>query len=504
MGQKQRALLEILDELRIHPLMTLGFSLFWMWVWMVVQRSFLNIEGFVAADSNTPKWVVSLTAYGVTFLVMGLLYWFKRLTPRSVNYLIIFSATTSFGVITCAIFSYYPTSNATVTTALLVVGALIMGAGTACLHMEWGRMFSRLGPRKTILHGTFGTFGAMLLVSIMFFLPSIATWVILTLLPLCCVTTIILQRRSLSIAGSEATQTRLNIPWRFLCTSFIQGTAFGILQSILLIVEGSTATTIISVVGSLIGAMTLFFVVFLFRLDFNQLMYHVGFVILASSFALMAAAGSLFIGGRLLNAIGYRFIDILMWALCTYLVKQRELPTNWVFAVTTGALIIGQVFGAFIGSLVRNTPTMQQTDLGLLSVFMVFIILAGALFMSNKNNLQKGWGMIRPGAGDGLNDDFQVACALATDGFELTPRELEVFELLAQGNSKSYISEKLFLARETVKTHTRNLYRKMSLHSQEELIALVLRQVDGSRVPLVFPDKPERGKCKWLQRHEGD
>jgi DNA-binding CsgD family transcriptional regulator len=47
---------------------------------------------------------------------------------------------------------------------------------------------------------------------------------------------------------------------------------------------------------------------------------------------------------------------------------------------------------------------------------------------------------------------------------------------LAQGHNKLVISQRLFLSTETVKTHTRNIYRKMDLHSQEGLIALVAAQ----------------------------
>ncbi|MDR1082338.1 MAG: LuxR C-terminal-related transcriptional regulator [Coriobacteriales bacterium] len=482
MNPRQKAFREALGELRAHPLITLGFSLFWTWVWLVVQSSFLNAEGFLKAIPIMSKWVIPLAAYGITFLVLGLLYRLKRFMPQSTGYLVSFSIVTTFGVLTCAIFSYYPTSDTTVTVTLLIIGALIMGAGTSCLHMEWGRLLGRLGPRKTIIHGASGTFGAALLIFFVSRLPDEFAWLILALLPLCCVITIILQRRKFSAGEMANEQAQLIIPWRFLCTSFIQGTAFGILQAILPITEGATVTTSISGLGSLIGALALFLVVFLFRLDFNQLMYHVGFVILAASFMLMAAAGSLFTGGWLLNVIGYRFIDVLMWALCVYLVKQRDLPTNWVFAITTGALLIGQVFGALVGFFAHNVFGGQQGDLEILSVFMVFVILAGALFMSSKNNLQKGWGMIRPGSGDESGDDFRVACALVTDGFELTPREFEIFELLAQGHNKAYISERLFLSKETVKTHTRNLYHKMSLHSQKDLIALTSKQLHEEQI----------------------
>jgi DNA-binding CsgD family transcriptional regulator len=481
MRQSRRILTATLKELKTHPLIPLGFALFWFWVWTIVQSSFLNSGHVFEAIPGVMRWVVPLAAYGLTFLVLGFLYYFKRLAPQSTTYLLAFSITTSFGVVACTIFTHFPTTDSMVTTLLLVTGALVAGAGTACLHVEWGRLFGRLGARKTIIHGTFGTLGAMALILIALFLPDSLVCILVALLPPCCCACIIHQRRRMVTAGEKVTVSGLYIPWRFLCTSCIQGTAFGILQSVLHVAQGAVTTTLISVAGCLVGTIALFLVVFFFRLDFNQLMYQIGFVILALSFVFMATAGSLFTSGWLLTAVGYRFVDILMWALCAYLIKPRGLPTNWVIPVTACALIAGQVFGALAGAFVQDAFDGQHGSLYLLSVSMIFIILTGALLMSNRNNVQKGWGMIRPGDSDEQGADFAVLCALVTDGFELTPRESEVFVLLAQKHNKTSISKKLFLSTETVKTHTRNIYRKMGLHSQQDLIALITNQIQHDR-----------------------
>ncbi|MEG1827668.1 MAG: hypothetical protein RR218_10465 [Gordonibacter sp.] len=43
------------------------------------------------------------------------------------------------------------------------LGGLLMGAGTACLHVEWGCALGDLGSGATILHGVIGTVIAALL-----------------------------------------------------------------------------------------------------------------------------------------------------------------------------------------------------------------------------------------------------------------------------------------------------------------------------------------------------
>ena len=45
--------------------------------------------------------------------------------------------------------------------------------------------------------------------------------------------------------------------------------------------------------------------------------------------------------------------------------------------------------------------------------------------------------------------------------------------LIAQGRSKTYIAEQLYLSENTVRTHAKNAYAKMGVHSKQALIDLV-------------------------------
>ena len=76
-----------------------------------------------------------------------------------------------------------------------------------------------------------------------------------------------------------------------------------------------------------------------------------------------------------------------------------------------------------------------------------------------------------PGADAGA----RAAAALALFAQErgLTAREREIFELLARGHSGKSIMERLTISGNTVKTHTRHIYHKCNVHSQQELIDLV-------------------------------
>jgi LuxR family maltose regulon positive regulatory protein len=53
----------------------------------------------------------------------------------------------------------------------------------------------------------------------------------------------------------------------------------------------------------------------------------------------------------------------------------------------------------------------------------------------------------------------------------LSPRELEVLHLIAQGLSNREIGERLFLALDTVKGHNRNIFDKLQVRSRTEAVA---------------------------------
>lgn len=65
--------------------------------------------------------------------------------------------------------------------------------------------------------------------------------------------------------------------------------------------------------------------------------------------------------------------------------------------------------------------------------------------------------------------------------YRLTEREADVLLLLARGYSQHGIAARLDVSDNTVRTHLRNLYRKLQIHSRQEAIELVELQRDGTR-----------------------
>lgn len=70
-------------------------------------------------------------------------------------------------------------------------------------------------------------------------------------------------------------------------------------------------------------------------------------------------------------------------------------------------------------------------------------------------------------------DQASLRREAVSNRFGLTPRETDVFELLAQGRTVGVIREKLYISLNTARFHTKNVYAKLGVHSQQELIDLV-------------------------------
>jgi|SRR5215218_7454287 len=78
--------------------------------------------------------------------------------------------------------------------------------------------------------------------------------------------------------------------------------------------------------------------------------------------------------------------------------------------------------------------------------------------------------------------------SLGIEGSDLlTPREAEVLELLQDGATNAQIAHRLSIGIETVRTHARNIYRKLGIASRRELARLARQEpvvVDDDRRPV--------------------
>ena len=106
--------------------------------------------------------------------------------------------------------------------------------------------------------------------------------------------------------------------------------------------------------------------------------------------------------------------------------------------------------------------------------------LAATMILFSEKELSSRWGVSFLGE-DGAAGDRAIVkkqelanrCQELARSYGLSPREEEVLLLLAQRKTVGSIERELFIANGTAKTHIRHIYRKLDIHSRDELSDLL-------------------------------
>ncbi|BDE97877.1 helix-turn-helix domain-containing protein [Raoultibacter timonensis] len=81
----------------------------------------------------------------------------------------------------------------------------------------------------------------------------------------------------------------------------------------------------------------------------------------------------------------------------------------------------------------------------------------------------------KPDPIDRSGNSWEQACELIADTYKLSPREREVFGMLAHGRNVKFIKDSLFISENTAKTHKYRIYRKLEVSTHQELLDHVER-----------------------------
>ena len=70
-------------------------------------------------------------------------------------------------------------------------------------------------------------------------------------------------------------------------------------------------------------------------------------------------------------------------------------------------------------------------------------------------------------------DAIVEQCEAVSSRYRLSSREEEVLVELARGRTIASIAETLTVSENTIKAHTKSIYRKLGVHTREELLSCV-------------------------------
>ena len=157
--------------------------------------------------------------------------------------------------------------------------------------------------------------------------------------------------------------------------------------------------------------------------------------------------------------IGFGMVSCQMLPLYN-LVVMKSYPSKYIAPTTIGLALVAVLVQSGIVEVFRTTPTMLYLIYAIIMVALVVIYLQiEPFFLCTLNRKTEEKEQERK---EELLDI-------------LTKREKEVVELITYGYSNGDIAKMLFISEHTVKDHTKNIYRKMEVHSRFELAAKVNR-----------------------------
>lgn len=196
-------------------------------------------------------------------------------------------------------------------------------------------------------------------------------------------------------------------------------------------------------------------------------------------------------------------LDLVLWLLLCDMAHRKGVPFVPLF------LVYGLFFHtvswalsyAVVPSLAGNALGFEAVDGGMyiaafsFGIVALFVLLTGcmvafsdkALTMVSVWSADASWltdnpidGGAQIGGAKASPTELRERCIekLVEDG-GLTEREAAVIVLYAQGYSFGKVAEDLGITKSTVQSHLRNSYRKLAIHSKDELIEYVRMLVSG-------------------------
>lgn len=477
------------ESLEKRPSLLAALTLYWTWVNMAFQGPLFFPASPLADGHAFPTWVTPVCASALTYFAMGL--WFRRTNVvfRQPWYLTVVGAAMGTGALLA--FLWIELFNASLSTlpalGLYLFGSFGIGMGTACLLIEWGRVFGYLGPREVLFHGIVAMLLSALLVCALSPLPRAFGQALFMIIPLplmLCFRKALAQlpRTTLFNHGMKAV---LRTPYKFLITASLHGVALGVLLGSTILRAGDTGTILLNGLSFIAAALLLLLTALFVKMDFNHLIYQIGFSLMATGALVISLFPSAPAVGEFVQFVGFCYVHLVMWGLCSYLTKSFELPATWVVSWPTCCLMIGQLAGGLAAAvLVQQSAALLW--IRILATLTSFGLLLAALLMMSNRNLTTGWGIAQPASSIG-DEGFEAALRMIVTNCGITPRESDTLALLARGRNRRYISEELVVSEETVKSHISSIYHKMGVHNQQELLDVVEIQVAKARADSSTP-----------------
>lgn len=470
---RQSDLKRMVLGVRTIPSLFIALTSYKLLAVLLFMETFLLPGTFDLGGLALPACTLLFFACTLVCLLFAVL--FRRLTFFDSGwYLGLLTACIVFGVFLLLLRELGGVGNETLAAVCRGLGIALTAAGLIGVHIEIARIMGALGMTQTLTFGVAAAFAAAVLYLGLAAAPvPQGRWAAVLVLPF--VLAAAFQRARQTVRRSRKTsygepEAEVLVPYRFIATSVAQGAAAGLLMALLS--SSGTFRPSWAAAGYLLAAGLTLATVLVCKLDFNRSVYQIGFPLVGLGLLLAGVAGaSLETASSVLQIAGFLYLDLVLWGLGSYLIKNCGQPATWVASCPTASLMAGRTLGVVLGcaALSLLPDEMGRTAIPCVAAFCIVVV---ALLLSNGENLRTGWGFVHPGDPDEDENELR-ACQIVAEDFGLTQREFDVLRRIMAGDSRADVARELFIAPNTVKTHLHAVYAKLDVHNVHDLRACV-------------------------------
>ena len=459
-----------------------GYALYLAFSYMVFHSTtVLSSTGSLGPSIEVMFSIGAMGARIVTYLVCALVaYRLKRVSGVAAAFVTVCVAIVAF-LTTAMVFQFAPVSTPDLFAPWLLLGGILLGAADALITLLWARFSSTLTLRAVYLFVVLCNAVSLVFYFAVTLVPPAAALPIAALL---FVVSAAFAKKSLDARPSvepEFSKPVFGGAIKGLWHPVLGAVILCFMSGLMLQISGQHEIPLesfqhTSLITSAIAVFCLLLPALLIKKPLNVgKIYAVALPLSAAGFLLLPLIWNA--AGGIVNSfaqLGAMVAGITLWCMIADSSHDTKLSSTLLFALALACTNAAQLAGTVIGFV--NAETLKQGDLVLTTVALVsvYLLLMAALLLFKDKRLTRGEEEI---AVDLPTPEELLAsrCDEIASARQFTPRETEIFKLLAQGYTMPVISEKLFVSENTVKSHVKSIYQKLGIHVRSELIDLVNR-----------------------------
>lgn len=493
-------------QIRQDTLSWLSFALLLAWIFgMYWSNAFLDriaIGKFDLIHLRAVWLAVEAVALG---LLCGLIA-FNKLRAKSTHLLIGSSTLCFFGTVILLFAPSNPSNELT-----CIAGVVITGLGSAFMLALSGMRLAYQGPRRLLVNAALALLCASVFDSLLLILPSTLQAMTVSLFPILHAVFFSLPTKeafpstNTSIEGSSvqdsaakqgsSKENPFRLILRLVFLPLLVGVVYGLMQRLTAgaydpQASGLNGATIVSFALSalFIGIVALLF-------DSRKIVKGICFgsiPVISIAYVLLPLFATQQEAARSLCIIGFNAFYFMVWALWANGKKDAFQPLQFVIGLT--ALVFSESIGSLLGVFIVKVVGESGEPVAILSLVVVYLLLMAALLTFNHSVKADDDELGKPHVQSSVhraesknaesnpsNFDISLIAKRYVSQYGLSLREEEVLVLLARGRNRLHISQALYISENTVRSHMKSIYRKLNVHSQQELIDLVEKDASGDK-----------------------